>query len=77
MKDLSYFHFAKPYRCPDCGKEICFRSRRRTFTERYILPIVLMQPVRCAECFRRHYRSIFTNVHERYESATPVHRNAA
>ena len=77
MNDLHYFKFERPYRCQDCGRVVAFRSRSRTFTERYILPLFFMQPVRCAECFRRDYRSIFTSVHERHESAAPVHRNAA
>jgi hypothetical protein len=77
MKDLLRYQFVRPYRCADCGKEIAFRSRPRTFTERYILPLFLMQPVRCAECFRRDYRSIFTTVYERHESAAPIHRKAA
>jgi hypothetical protein len=34
-------------------------------TERYILPLFLLQPVRCAECFRRDYRLIFTQVRDR------------
>jgi len=62
--------FAQPYRCHDCGSEVGFRSRRRTFTERYLLPMFLLQPVRCGECFRRDYRLIFTRVRERL-SETP------
>lgn len=54
-----------PYFCRDCGSEIGFRSRRRNFAEKFILPIFLLQPVRCGECFRRDYRLIFTRVHER------------
>lgn len=77
MNDPGHLKFEKPYRCQDCGKLVAFRSRPRTFTERYILPLFLMQPVRCAECFRRDYRSIFTSVHERNESAAPIRRNAA
>jgi hypothetical protein len=57
------------YRCPDCGSESGFRSRRRTLTERLILPLLLMQPVRCGECFRRDYRLIFTPVRERLSDA--------
>jgi hypothetical protein len=57
--------FANGYRCRDCGSEVGFRSRRRTLTERFILPLFLMQPVRCGECFRRDYRFIFTTVRER------------
>ena len=54
-----------PFRCRDCGCEVGFRSRRRTLSERYILPLFLMQPVRCGECFRRDYRLIFTQVRDR------------
>jgi hypothetical protein len=53
------------FHCDDCGGETGFRSRRRTFSERYILPILLLQPVRCAECFRRDYRLVFMPVKER------------
>jgi len=59
------FPFAKTYRCRDCGKGVGFRSRPHTLMERYILPLLLMHPVRCAECFRRDYRLIFTPVCER------------
>ncbi len=54
-----------PYRCRDCGSEVGFRSRRRTLTERFILPLFLLKPVRCGECFRRDYRLIFTVVRDR------------
>jgi hypothetical protein len=64
MKDSSQPAFP-PYRCRDCGSEIGFRSRRRTLTERVVLPLFLLQPVRCGECFRRDYRLIFTPVRER------------
>jgi hypothetical protein len=53
------------YHCDDCGSDTGFRSRRRTFSERYLLPIFLLQPVRCAECFRRDYRPVFVPVRER------------
>ena len=55
----------QPFRCRDCGSEVGFRSRRRTFSERYILPVFLVQPVRCGECFRRDYRLVFTHVKDR------------
>ena len=77
--------FAQPYLCRDCGSDVGFRSRRRTFTERYLLPLFLLRPVRCAECFRRDYRLIFTNVHERLHAprimpvkqSVPANRNVA
>ena len=75
------FLSAKPYRCRDCGKGVGFRSRPRTLMERYILPLTLMQPVRCAECSRRDYRLVFTTgcerSHHRDESRDPIHRDAA
>ena len=58
------------YRCNDCGSEVGFRSRRRTLTERFLLPLFLLQPVRCGECFRRDYRLVFTPVRDRL-SETP------
>jgi len=64
--------FFQPYRCHDCGSEVGFRSRRRTLTERYILPLFLLQPVRCGECFRRDYRLIFTPVRERWSEAPRI-----
>jgi hypothetical protein len=65
MNDSPDRHLTRPYVCRDCGSEVGFRSRRRTATEKYILPLFLLQPVRCAECFRRDYRLIFTQVRER------------
>jgi hypothetical protein len=59
-----------PYRCPDCGSDVGFRSRRRTFAERFLLPVLLLQPVRCGECFRRDYRLIFIPVRERLSDTT-------
>jgi hypothetical protein len=75
------------FRCPDCGGNSGFRSRRRTFAERCILPFFLLQPVRCGECFHRDYRLIFTPVRKRLSEASgmlpashaapPSHRNVA
>jgi hypothetical protein len=63
--DQLWFQRYIEFHCEDCGSDIGFRSRRRTFSERYLLPIFLLQPVRCAECFRRDYRLIFMPVRER------------
>ena len=69
MNDSPDRHLTRPYLCRDCGCEVGFRSRRRTLTERYILPLFLLQPVRCGECFRRDYRLIFTQVRDRLSDA--------
>ena len=63
--DQLWFQRYFEFHCDDCGGDTGFRSRRRTFSERYLLPIFLLQPVRCAECFRRDYRFIFMPVRER------------
>jgi len=34
------------FHCGDCGCDVGFRSRRRTFTERFILPLFLLKPVK-------------------------------
>jgi len=63
--DQLWFQKYLEFHCDDCGGDVGFRSRRRTFSERYLLPIFLLQPVRCAECFRRDYRLLFVPVKER------------
>jgi hypothetical protein len=63
--DQAWFQHYFEFHCDDCGSETGFRSRRRTFSERYLLPVFLLQPVRCAECFRRDYRLLFVPVEER------------
>jgi hypothetical protein len=67
--DQIWFQRYLEFHCDDCGSEIGFRSRRRTFFERYLLPILLLRPVRCAECFRRDYRLLFVPVRERLPEA--------
>ena len=61
-----------PYHCRDCGSEVGFRSRRRTLTERFLLPLFLLMPVRCGECFRLDYRLIFTQVRDRLSDAPRI-----
>jgi hypothetical protein len=58
------------FQCSDCGSLHGFRSRPRTVTERYLLPIFLLRPVRCAKCFRRDYRIVFLPVSERPQPDT-------
>ena len=56
------------FRCPDCGSSDGVRSRRRTVWEKYLLPAFMLQPVRCADCFRRFYSPLWVQVRERAES---------
>jgi hypothetical protein len=47
------------FTCPSCGGGVAFYSRRRDFTEKYILPLLLLRPFRCADCLQRCYRMVF------------------
>jgi hypothetical protein len=53
------------YQCPDCGASDGSRSRRRNVVEKYFLPLMMMQPVRCMRCYRRTHVSIFMQLPER------------
>jgi hypothetical protein len=53
----------KQFHCPDCGGVEGYRSRPRNVIEKYLLPMLLMQPLRCADCYRRFYSSAFTHAH--------------
>ena len=60
------------FHCPDCGGSDAYRSRRRTFLEKYVLPFFLMKPVRCANCYLRINASALTPARERqHQSAHP------
>jgi hypothetical protein len=63
--DPLWFQRFFEYHCGDCGSDVGFRSRPRSFSERYLLPLFLLQPVRCGECYHRDYRPIFQPVPER------------
>ncbi len=68
-----YFEF----HCDDCGSKIGFRSRPRTFSEHYLLPLFLLQAVRCGECFRRDYRLIFMPLRDRLSLVDGMKRPAS
>ena len=67
---------AKQFQCEDCGSQQAYRSRPRSFSEKFIMPIFGLRPVRCADCFRRSYEWVFVQVRERHESQV-THRAAA
>lgn len=49
--------------CPRCSSWDIFKSRFRILD--YILPLFLLRPVRCGNCYRRHYRPLFYPALER------------
>jgi hypothetical protein len=63
--DQLWFQRFLEFHCDDCGGDTGFRSRPRSFSERWLLPIFLLKPVRCGECFRRDYRLLFMSVKDR------------
>jgi hypothetical protein len=67
--DQTWYRKYVEFHCDDCGSSTGFRSRSRTFSERWLLPIFLLRPVRCAECFRRDYRLLFMPVEQRLPEA--------
>jgi len=69
MSNFSDSLLSTHYSCPDCGHDVGFRSRPRSVTEHYLLPLLMLRPVRCGRCFRRDYRFIFMAVRERLSEA--------
>lgn len=68
--------FANEFHCSDCRGKEAYTSRRRTFLEKYVLPFLLLRPVRCANCYRRDTASVFTPARAR-EEHSPVPTRAA
>ena len=66
----------KRFQCVDCGSVEGYRSRPRNFIEKYILPVLGLRLVRCADCFRRSYQPFFVTVRERPKPEVR-HRSAA
>ncbi len=64
------------FECQDCGGLNGYRSRPKTFAEKFLLPLLLLRPVRCGDCFRRSVQTIFVQVRQRRESKS-AHRATA
>jgi hypothetical protein len=46
-------------RCPYCQNPIARASSRRSALESWVLPLLLIAPVRCLDCQRRYYSLVF------------------
>jgi hypothetical protein len=64
------------FHCKDCGSEVAFVSRRRNFWEKFFLRLLLLRPLRCAQCFRRGYRFFLTPALPR-EGSQDIERRVA
>ncbi len=59
------------FHCRDCGRKQAHLSRKRNIFERFVLPLFLIQPVRCADCFRRQYVPVFWDISGRVSHSEP------
>jgi hypothetical protein len=59
--------FPRLFECKECGGMNGYRSRPKNFTERFLLPLLLLRPARCGDCFKRSYQSAFAKVRPRRE----------
>jgi hypothetical protein len=51
----SWSRFFEEFYCRECGVQEAYLSRPRGFFERYVLPLLLLQTVRCERCYHRRY----------------------
>jgi len=51
----SWSQFFEEFHCRGCGGQEAYRSRPRSFFEKYVLPFLLLQTVRCERCYQRDY----------------------
>src|SRR5580693_9892186 len=51
----SWSRFFEEFHCRECGFQAAYRSRPRSFFEKHVLPLLLLQTVRCERCYRRGY----------------------
>jgi len=62
---LSWSLFFEEFHCRGCGTHEAYQSRPRGFFERYMLPLLYLQPVRCDHCYLRSYVLRSIKVRER------------
>lgn len=68
--------FFEEFHCRECGGQEAYRSRTRGFLEKYLLPFLLLQPVRCERCLHRTYTWISIPTLERAQTARNDSPNA-
>jgi hypothetical protein len=65
----SWLRFVDEFHCRECGGDEAYRSRPRGFWEKYGLPLLLLQPIRCERCYHRFYILRTIPVLERAQSS--------
>jgi hypothetical protein len=51
--------------CLGCLGERGYPSRPRSFGDKYVLPIFMLRPVRCADCYQRSIRPFTVSLSRR------------
>jgi hypothetical protein len=60
--------FLKEFRCHNCGGSEGYASRPRDWIEKYLLPVIGLQPARCGDCYKRSWRRASARLLSRKES---------
>ena len=60
------------FACHECNFKEAQLSHPRSLFERWLLPVILLRPVRCLRCYRRQYVNVFCIVQERPQPRPPV-----
>lgn len=55
LTSSSWSLFFEEFNCRGCGGQEAYQSRSRGFFERFVLPFLFLQLVRCNHCFIRSY----------------------
>jgi hypothetical protein len=55
----------KQFRCHNCGGSEGYVSRPRSWIEKYLLPVIGLQPARCGDCYERSWRRGSTHLQPR------------
>jgi len=50
--------FFSRFGCHECQSERGYLSRPRNVSEKYLLPLLLLRPVRCGDCYQRSSRPL-------------------
>jgi hypothetical protein len=60
-----WLYFFQRFVCHHCLSQRGYLSRPRNFPEKYLLPLMLLRPVRCGNCYRRSLRPFSVALHRR------------
>ncbi len=64
----SWSRLFEEFYCRGCGFQEAYRSRPRGFFEKHVLPLLLLQTVRCERCYHRGYALRTVPVLERVQA---------